>query len=318
MSKPKPVHPKPSVASKVNPGAPFDLARIQRFRVSEREIDERAGALEGLKVPRGKAALAPLLRILGAIDLTTLAGDDGVARVRRLCRTASSPFRPALRKALSAVPGPKEVAAVCVYPVFVPEALDALHGTGIPVATVSAGFPHGLSPLPVRIQEVAAARKAGAHEIDIVIRREWALTGNWKALYEEVKSFRKAAGSRHLKVILATGELEGLNRVGRAALTSLMAGADFVKTSTGKEKVNATLPVGLTMTRAMASYERLTGFTAGIKPAGGIRTAKEAYPWLVMVGEELGEEATGRARFRIGASGLLGDVVGALEKAVVT
>ena len=299
-----------------NPGMPLDLARIRRFKLSEGEIEGRAEALASVKFPRGKRAIKALLKILGSIDLTTLSGDDSVSRVRRLCETAKAPLPLPILRALSGEAGPRRVAAVCVYPAFVPTALDALKGSGIPVATVSAGFPHGLSALPQRIEEVSAARKGGAHEIDIVIRREWALSGNWAALYEEVSAFREAAGASHLKVILGTGELKTLNQVARAALTSMMAGADFVKTSTGKEKVNATLPVGLAMVAAIAHYKKITGSSVGIKPAGGIRTAREGFQWLTMVEEVLGETATGPNLFRIGASSLLGDVVGALEKVV--
>jgi deoxyribose-phosphate aldolase len=191
-------------------------------------------------------------------------------------------------------------------------------GSGVPVATVAAGFPHGLSALASRIREVASAREAGAQEIDIVIRREWALTGNWKALFEEIRAFREAAGECHLKAILSTGELGALGRVGRAALTALMAGADFVKTSTGKEEVNAALPAGLAMARALAHYERVTGVRAGIKPAGGIKTSAEAYSWVLMAREALGENATAPDRFRIGASSLLGDVIENLRRLTLT
>ena len=296
-----------------NPGMPFDLARIRRFKVSDKEIEVRAEVLASVKLPRGKRAIPALLKILGSIDLTTLSGDDSVSRVRRLCETARAPLPLSLQRALPGEVGRPRVAAVCVYPAFVPTAVAALEGSGVPVATVSAGFPHGLSGLPQRIQEVSAARKGGAHEIDIVIRREWALSGNWAALYEEVRAFRKAAGASHLKVILGTGDLKTLNQVARAALTSMMAGADFVKTSTGKEKVNATLPVGLAMVAAIAHYKQITGFSIGLKPAGGIRTAREGFQWFTMVEEALGESATGPGLFRIGASSLLGNVVEALE-----
>lgn len=262
--------------------------------------------------------MTSLLQILGAIDLTTLASDDTVTRVRHLCRTARTPLPREVRDTLPRAQGSYRVGAVCVFPAFVPEALEALEGSGVPVATVAAGFPHGLSALSSRIREVAAAREAGAQEIDIVIRREWALTGNWKALFEEVRAFREAAGECYLKAILSTGELGALSRVGRAALTALMAGADFVKSSTGKERVNATLPAGLAMARALAHYQKVTGVRAGIKPAGGIRTSAEAYSWLLMAREMLGESATGPNRFRIGASSLLGDVIEKLRGLALT
>lgn len=213
-------------------------------------------------------------------------------------------------------PREARVAAVCVFPVFVPPVLEALDGTGISVATVSAGFPHGLSSLSQRIREVGAAVEAGAHEVDVVIRREWALRGRWADLYREVRAFKEAAGSAHLKVILGSGDLTSLQQVARAALTSMMAGADFVKTSTGKEKVNATLPVGLAMARAIRAYHAETGYSVGLKPAGGIRLAREGYQWLRMVEEELGDDWARPRLFRLGASGLLQDVVEALRARV--
>lgn len=303
-------------ASGTNPGVPFQLERVKKLKVSEKEVEKETARLARLKLPRGEKGQPALLEILRAIDLTTLSGDDTPARVRRLCRMARSPLSPTLSRALSKDPGFGRVAAVCVYPAFVPLALQVLEGSGIPVATVSAGFPHGLSTLPLRVKEVEAAKRAGAQEIDIVIRREWALSGDWKALFDEVKAFRKAAGRRHLKVILATGELTTPNQVARAAFSSLMAGADFVKTSTGKEKVNATLSAGWAMIRAMKAYEELSGRATGIKPAGGIKTAREAYQWWAMAREVFGEEGTQPHRFRIGASSLLGDVIEALEESL--
>lgn len=300
----------------LNPGVPFDLPGIRRFTVREGEIQARAEALASLELPKGIGAILPLLKILAAIDLTTLSGDDTVPRVRRLCEMAMAPLPLSLQKAFPDGVERGRVAAVCVYPAFVPDALAALRGSGVPVATVSAGFPHGLSALSQRIQEVAAAAEGGAQEIDVVIRREWALSGNWTALYQEIRAFREAAGDSHLKVILGTGELKSLNQVGRAALTSMMAGADFVKTSTGKERVNATLPVGLAMVAGIVDYQKRTGVWVGLKPAGGIRTAGEGFQWLTMVEEALGESATSPHRFRIGASSLLDNVVEALERAV--
>ena len=298
----------PSPAGR-NPGAPFDLAGIRRFSISAARVKERTARAEKIRLPTGEEGQAELLRILASIDLTTLSGDDTVATVRRLCRTARSPLSGVLKKQLGKELGGTRVAAVCVFPAFVPTAREALQGTEIPVATVAAGFPHGLSTLDQRVGEVAAAAAAGADEIDVVIRREWPLSGEWEKLHEEIRAFSQAAGDAHLKVILATGELKGLNQVGRAALTALLAGADFVKTSTGKEKVNATLPVGLAMLEALKRYRKETGRLCGLKPAGGIRTAEEAYRWLRVVQEELGEGASEPQHFRIGASSLLGDVL---------
>ncbi|MGW8268362.1 MAG: deoxyribose-phosphate aldolase [Longimicrobiales bacterium] len=299
-----------------NRGAPLDLAQIRNLRIEAATVKEKVARLELLRPPRGRRGIRAFLKILNAIDLTSLASDDTVASVRRLCRTARTPLPIDLRKKLDLRTESTRVGAVCVFPVFVPHALGFLEGTRIPVATVSAGFPHGLSSLSQRIREVGAAAEAGAQEIDVVIRREWALQGRWEELFREVRAFREAAGKAQLKVILGTGDLADLNRVARAALTSVMAGADFVKTSTGKEKVNAALPAGMAIAKAIRSYHRNTGFKVGLKPAGGIRLAREGFRWLRLVESELGEEWTEPRLFRIGASSLLDDVAGALGRAV--
>jgi deoxyribose-phosphate aldolase len=187
-------------------------------------------------------------------------------------------------------------------------AVEALGGSGIPVAAVSTGFPAGLSPLPLRIAEIRESVAAGASEIDVVITRAHVLQGDWDALYDEVARFREACGEAHLKVILGTGDLATLTQVGRASLVAMMAGADVIKTSTGKETVNATLPVGLVMARMLRAYGRYTGHEVGFKPAGGIRTAKQALEWLVLMKEELGDRWLRPHLFRFGASGLLTDI----------
>ena len=297
-----------------NQGIPLDLSLIRSMRVGETATAEEAARLEALRSPRGEKGIGALLKVLKAIDLTTLSSDDTVARVRGLCRTARMPIPAPVREGLGLRRRDSRVGAVCVFPAFVPHALGFLEGTGIPVATVSAGFPHGLSSLSQRIREVGAAAEAGAQEIDVVIRREWALQGRWEELFREIRAFREAAGKAHLKVILGTGDLADLNQVARASLASMMAGADFVKTSTGKEKVNATLPVGLAMAKAIRAYGGATGFRVGLKPAGGIRLAREGLQWLRLVESELGEEWTEPRLFRIGASSLLGDVVAAIGR----
>lgn len=302
-----------SWATMQNLGTPLDLVWVRSLRVPTARDAQRARFLQERTVPRGRKGIRALLGVLRSIDLTTLSSNDTVPRVLRLCATARTPLLPDLRKAMDLAPREARVAAVCVFPVFVPPVLEALDGTGISVATVSAGFPHGLSSLSQRIREVGAAVEAGAHEVDVVIRREWALRGRWADLYREVRAFKEAAGSAHLKVILGSGDLTSLQQVARAALTSMMAGADFVKTSTGKEKVNATLPVGLAMARAVRAYRVETGYSVGLKPAGGIRLAREGYQWLRLVEEELGEHWARPRLFRLGASGLLGDVVEALK-----
>jgi deoxyribose-phosphate aldolase len=233
--------------------------------------------------------------------------------VRRLCAKARHPVRPELLEALGAADLPIRTAAVCVYHQLVPTAVEALRGSGIPVAAVSTGFPAGLSPFKQRVDEIRASVAAGAEEIDVVITRSHVLTGNWEALYDEIRAFREACGSAHLKTILATGELATLTNVARASRVAMMAGSDFIKTSTGKEGVNAVLPVGITMARAIRDYRERTGSRVGFKPAGGIRTAKQSLEWMLMMKEELGTEWLHPELFRFGASSLLGDIERQLE-----
>ena len=192
----------------------------------------------------------------------------------------------------------------------------ALEGTGIELAVVSTGFPAGLTPQSLKVAEIETSVAAGATEIDIVISRRHVLQGNWQALHEEVRSFRAACGDAHLKTILATGELGTLRNVARAAMVCMMAGADFIKTSTGKESVNATLPVSLTMLRMIRDYCERTGYAIGFKPAGGISTAKDALSYLVLMKEELGRAWLEPGLFRFGASSLLADIERQLEHAV--
>jgi deoxyribose-phosphate aldolase len=254
-----------------------------------------------------------LLRAITLIDLTTLAGDDTAGNVRRLCAKAAHPVRSDLLAALGMSDVDLTVGAVCVYHAMVPTAVDALKGTGIPVAAVSTGFPAGLSPLEERVREIRASVAAGAREIDIVITRGHVLTGNWQALYDEVKQFREACGDAHMKSILATGELATLGNVARASMVAMMAGSDFIKTSTGKEGVNATLPFSLVMVRMIREYYESTGYAVGYKPAGGIRTAKNALEYLFLMKEELGNRWLKPDLFRFGASSLLTDIERQLE-----
>jgi deoxyribose-phosphate aldolase len=296
-----------------NPGMPLELGWVREVRVNRSAVERRAATLGTRRTVKKAWQAAWLLRAVTLMDLTTLSGDDTPGRVRRLCAKARRPVREDLLEALGMDDGSIRVAAVCVYHRMVETAVQALAGSGIPVAAVSAGFPHGLSPLPQRIQEIHASAGAGAREIDIVVTRAHALSGNWEALYDEVRSFREACGDAHLKTILATGELATLRNVARASLVCMMAGADFVKTSTGKEGVNATLPVGLTMARAVRTYAERTGYAVGFKPAGGIRTAKESLLWLILMKEELGNGWLQPGLFRFGASSLLGDIERQLE-----
>ncbi|NJD18272.1 MAG: deoxyribose-phosphate aldolase, partial [Gemmatimonadetes bacterium] len=276
-------------------------------------VERRAATLGTRRTVKKAWQAGWLLRAVTLMDLTTLSGDDTPGRVARLCAKARRPVRPDLLDPLGLDPAEIRVGAVCVYHEMVGAAVRALEGSGIPVAAVSAGFPHGLNPLPQRIQEIRASVDAGAREIDIVITRGHVLTANWEALHDEVRSFREACGTAHRKTILATGELGTLRNVARASLVCMMAGADFVKTSTGKEAANATLPVGLTKVRAVRAYAERTGWAVGFKPAGGIRTAKDALLWLTLMKEELGAPWARPSLFRFGASGLLGDIERQLE-----
>jgi len=298
-----------------NPGIPLDLDRVLELRVNRSASERRVTSLAGRRSVKRAWQTAWLLRAITLIDLTTLSGDDTAGRVRRLCGKAKAPVRPDVLEALGWDLAPPTVAAVCVYHRYVETAVRALEGTGIPVAAVSTGFPAGLSPFAQRVAEIRASVEAGAREIDIVVTRAHVLNGDWDALYEEVRAFREACGEAHLKAILATGELGTLTSVQRASMVAMMAGADFIKTSTGKESVNATLPVGLTMARAIREYFQETGHVVGFKPAGGIRTAKEALAWMILMKEELGNAWVTDHRFRFGASSLLGDIERQLEHA---
>jgi deoxyribose-phosphate aldolase len=296
-----------------NPGMPLDPGWVRAVRVNRSAVERRAASLGGRRSVKRAWQAAWLLRAVTLMDLTTLSGGDTPGRVRRLCAKARTPVRPDLLDALAVEGKNVRVAAVCVYHELVETAREALAGSDIPVAAVSTGFPHGLSPLPQRLDEIRASVGAGAAEIDVVISRRHVLTGDWEALHREVRAFREACGEAHLKTILATGELGTLRNVARASLVCMMGGADFVKTSTGKESVNATLPVGLVMARAVRTYAERTGHAVGFKPAGGIRTAKDALLWLVLMKEELGVGWLRPELFRFGASSLLGDIERQLE-----
>lgn len=284
----------------------FD-GKIVNFSAAER----RASSLAGRRSVKKEWQAAWLLKAITCMDLTTLAGDDTAGRVRRLCAKARRPVRDDLLEALG-VEG-ITTGAVCVYPTMVAHAVKALEGTDIPVASVATGFPAGLTPLPTRLAEIRYAVDEGAREIDIVITREHALTGNWIALYDEICAMREACGDAHLKAILATGDLQTLTNVYKASMVAMQAGSDFIKTSTGKESVNATLPVSLTMLRALRDFKDLSGQIVGFKPAGGISTAKNAIAWQVLIKEELGARWLENDLFRIGASSLLGDIERQLE-----
>lgn len=296
-----------------NPGIPLDLAWVHDVRIDAAAVERRAASLPARRTVKEAWQVAWLLRAVTCLDLTTLSGDDTPGRVQRLCAKARQPVRTDILEGLGVAHMGIRVGAVCVYHTMVETAVEALQGSGIPVAAVSAGFPAGMNPFPQRIQEIQASLAAGASEIDIVITRAHVLTGDWSALYDEVAAFRAACGNALLKAILATGELGTLRNVMCASLVCMMAGADFIKTSTGKESVNATLPVGLVMTRAIRAYRERTGFRVGFKPAGGIKTAKQALEWLILMKEELGNDWLRPALFRLGASSLLADIERQLE-----
>jgi deoxyribose-phosphate aldolase len=301
----------PAARAERNPGCPLDLGWVEDVRVNRSAVERRTATLPGRRTVKQDWQAAWLLRAIECIDLTTLSGDDTPGTVRRLCGKARQPVRADILEALD-VPQ-IQVGAVCVYHVFVATAVQALHGSGIPVAAVSTGFPAGLNPFDLRVREIGASVADGAREIDIVITRQHALNGDWQALYDEVKAFRAACGDAHIKTILATGELGTLRNVAKASLVCMMAGADFIKTSTGKESVNATLPVSLVMVRAIRDYYERTGHKVGFKPAGGIRTAKQSLDWLILMKEELGDAWLKPELFRLGASSLLGDIERQLE-----
>ncbi|WP_145106816.1 deoxyribose-phosphate aldolase [Cereibacter sediminicola] len=296
-----------------NPGTPFAPDWFEEIQVNRSAAERRAASLAGGRTVKKDHQAAWLLRAIQCIDLTTLAGDDTPGKVRRLCAKARQPVRPDLLEAMGVADIGLTTGAVCVYPTMVPHAVAALQGSGIPVASVATGFPAGLTPLPQRLAEITYAVEAGAAEIDIVITREHVLLGHWSALYDEIAAMREACGEAHLKAILATGELGTLTNVYRASMVAMQAGADFIKTSTGKEIENATLPVSLTMLRALRDYGERTGVRIGFKPAGGLRAAKDALAWLALMKEELGGPWLGPDLFRIGASTLLGDIERQLE-----
>ena len=301
----------PQAISARNTGVDLDLDWVSSIQANTSAIERRASSIGSRRSVKKQHQAAWLLQAIKCMDLTTLSGDDTTGRVKRLCAKAKTPISNALLENLGL--DDLKVGAVCVYHDMIEAAVAKLSGTGIPVAAVSTGFPAGLSPLPLRIAEIEYSVSAGASEIDIVISRRHVLTQNWKALYEEVQAFRKACGSAHIKTILATGELGTLRNVARASAVCMMAGADFIKTSTGKEPVNATLPVSLVMVRAIREYHEKTGYKIGYKPAGGISKAKDALTYLSLIKEELGDQWLNPELFRFGASSLLGDIERQLE-----
>jgi deoxyribose-phosphate aldolase len=299
-----------------NPGIEFDAGWVNRVRVNLSAAERRVETLPKRRTVKKAWQAAWLLKAVTLMDLTTLSADDTAGRVSRLCAKARTPVRADLLEALGWGGRPLTTAAVCVYHEMVPVARAALAGTGIAIAAVSAGFPAGLSPMELRLEEIRRSVQAGATEIDVVISRRHVLASDWRALYAEVRAFRDACGPAHMKTILGTGQLGSIGKVAKAAVVAMMAGSDFVKTSTGMEPVNATLPVSLVMMRMIREFTERTGYRPGFKPAGGISSAKSALTYLMLVKEELGDEWLAPERFRFGASRLLGDIERQLEHQV--
>ncbi|MFK8047977.1 MAG: deoxyribose-phosphate aldolase [Halioglobus sp.] len=296
-----------------NTGIDFQIDAVDSVRVNLSAVKRRVDSLGGRRTVKKQWQAAWLLKAISCIDLTSLAGDDTPGRIKRLCAKARHPVRNDIAAALGIESLNVTTGAVCVYHEMIETAVEALQDTDIPIAAVSTGFPAGLSPLETRLREIELSVAAGAAEIDIVISRRHVLTGHWQALYDEVKAYREACGDARLKAILATGELGSIANIGRASMVCMMAGADFIKTSTGMEAVNATLPVSLVMVRMIRQYSELTGQRVGFKPAGGIGNAKLALSYLTLIKEELGNAWLDPYYFRFGASSLLGDIERQLE-----
>ena len=296
-----------------NTGAPLSREWLDSVRVNTSAVERRAATLVARRTVKKDWQIAWLLRAVSCMDLTTLSGDDTDERVRRLCAKALQPVSAGIKAALGIGELPLRVAAVCVYHRFIETARRALEGSGVRVAAVSTGFPAAMNALSERLAEIRSSVAAGADEIDVVITRAHVFAAEWQQLYEEIGAFKEACGRAHCKVILGTGDLATLRNVARASLVAMMAGADFIKTSTGKETVNATLPVGLVMTRAIRDYAERTGMAVGFKPAGGLRTARQALDWLALMKEELGPAWLEPELFRFGVSGMLADIERQLE-----
>ncbi len=291
-----------------NPGMDFSLDKISNITINRSAVERRCSNYGTRRSIKKEKQAAWLLKAITLMDLTTLSGDDTFARVRRLCSKAKQPISNKLENILGVESLKLSVAAVCVYHDMLASAKEALKPTEINLAAVSTGFPAGLSPLPLRLQEIEYSVDSGANEIDIVISRRHVLEGNWEELYKEVKMFREKCGDAHMKTILATGELGNLSNIAKASQVCMMAGADFIKTSTGKESTNATLPVSLVMIRMIRNFYNETGVRIGFKAAGGISDTKTALLYMTMIQEELGRRWLEPDLFRFGASSLLGDI----------
>jgi len=296
-----------------NEGLSYDADIFNHININRSAVERRAATIGTRRSVKKQWQAAWLLKAVSCIDLTTLSGDDTPSNVHRLCAKAVSPIRHDLLRAMDMQDAKITTGAVCVYHNKIKDAVDALGVSPMPIAAVSTGFPAGQIPLAEKLKQIELSVAAGATEIDIVVSRELVLRSQWKELYDEVKACRKACGEAHMKTILATGEIPTYSKVAKASWVSMMAGSDFIKTSTGKEPTNATIPVSLVMIRCIREYEKLTGFKVGFKPAGGIRKAKQALTWLILIKEELGDDWLNPHLFRFGASSLLGDIERQLE-----
>ncbi len=296
----------------LNPGGELDLDWVLSTRINLSAIERRAKSLSGRRSVKKAWQIGWLAHAVQCIDLTTLSGDDTPGTVKRLAAKARNPVRQDILEA-HGLPLDLHCGAVCVYHNLIETAVEECRGSDVNVCAVSTGFPAGQIPHEMKLEQIRSSVAAGAQEIDIVISRRLVLGGDWQALYDEMRTFRDACGDAHVKAILATGELGTLRNVARASLVCMMAGADFIKTSTGKESVNATLPVSLTMIRQIRDYFDRTGYHVGYKPAGGISKAKDALTYLALIKEELGDRWLQPDLFRFGASSLLGDIERQLE-----
>jgi deoxyribose-phosphate aldolase len=295
---------------KRNEATGLDLGWVNQIKVNRNAADRRAASLANRRTVKKEYQAAWLVQAIKCIDLTTLGGDDTPGRVERLCMKAMRPLRSDIVEALGV--SNLTTGAVCVYHEMITPAVKILQGR-LPIAAVSTAFPAGLSSMETKVREIELSVAAGATEIDIVITRQHVLNANWQALYDEMVAYRQACGDAHVKAILATGDLTTLENVAKASWVCMMAGSDFIKTSTGKEGVNATIPVALTMVRAIREYHEQTGFQVGFKPAGGVSSAKSALQYLSLMKEELGRDWLEPHLFRIGASSLLTDIERQLE-----
>ena len=284
----------------------LDLSWINNVQVNLSAVERRTSSLVKRRSVKKDYQAAWLLKIITLIDLTTLSGDDTIGKVDRLCHKALNPIAGDILNSLQ-ISESLKVGAVCVYHQLVKQAKKNLNDQ-IPIAAVSTGFPAGLSPFGTRKKEIIDSINAGASEIDIVINRGYVLQNDWLKLYNEVKSFKEAASGVKIKAILGVGDLETMRNVAKASLVCMMAGADFIKTSTGKENINANLNNSLVMLRMIREFHEYSGKKIGFKPAGGISTSKTAIEFLILVMEELGNEWIDPSLLRIGASSLLIDI----------